>query len=241
MKKFELMIKSIALVLAAFIGKVAFSAAPVTDPAPMNKIREMIQYNLTQRYPGAEIELIGAITVDGNGLPTQNQTIQYQGDTQAGHANFVVSGKFNHQPVQAKVSAQYKAWMQIYYPNQKIRPRQLIEKDQFVLNRIDMSLNKNRAYVGLYVDKRFKFKDIRTRQTILPGRPLLKSAIEKVPDVAKGEHIRLRLMSGQLTLVTRGVVQESAYEGAQVKVTVDQTKKILTGRLVQDKTVEVTL
>ena len=82
---------------------------------------------------------------------------------------------------------------------------------------------------------------LESRQTILEGYFLTTNAVQRLPDVRRGDPVTLKLISGELQLTTQGIAQEPASIRSNVRVMVLKTKKEMVGKLQDSNTVEVKL
>ena len=69
----------------------------------------------------------------------------------------------------------------------------------------------------------------------------LQTAVERVPDVRRGDTVKIRVISGDLKLLTLGIAQENGLTGSKVRVVSRTTNQELVGQLKQDGVVEVKL
>ena len=95
---------------------------------------------------------------------------------------------------------------------------------------------------GQAVFRKNQFPEIvRARQTIMPGTPLLATAVERIPMVKLGDAVTLILRSDSLRVSTKGVVQSAAGVGDMVNVSLPRYNRTFRGRLFEGKLVEVWL
>jgi flagella basal body P-ring formation protein FlgA len=69
----------------------------------------------------------------------------------------------------------------------------------------------------------------------------MSSAVERVPDVRRGDSVRVRIISNGLTLTAQAMASEPGYLNGPVRVLTAQTKRELSGKLVSTGVVEVKL
>jgi flagella basal body P-ring formation protein FlgA len=94
---------------------------------------------------------------------------------------------------------------------------------------------------GVILESGRALTGLQARQTILEGQLLLSSAVERIPDVHRGDVVRVELLSNGLSLVTQGVVEEPGFTGESIHVMASKTKRELMGRLAANGVVEVRL
>jgi flagella basal body P-ring formation protein FlgA len=65
--------------------------------------------------------------------------------------------------------------------------------------------------------------------------------VRRIPDVKKGEWVQIQLISGDVTLSTRGQAEEAGYLNQKLRVTSFGTKRLMEGELKSGGIVEVRL
>jgi flagella basal body P-ring formation protein FlgA len=208
---------------AAFFGGVAASFAGDHRPA--------IAEEIGSRYPGARIE-ITEIAMEGAPVETPvTVTPLLMDEDGKGSARYRIGGQI------ATVS--YHAWVTAPIALRRIRPGERLEKSLFVQKEIDVSRGIAREFRGIMIPRNTDLASLEARNTILEGAYPTTSGVVTIPDVRRGDAVKVRLLSGGLALVTQGIAQESAYLGRQVRVIASSTKAEVTGTLGENRTVEV--
>jgi flagella basal body P-ring formation protein FlgA len=123
----------------------------------------------------------------------------------------------------------------------RIMPGEAIQAAQFIEQEVDVAHGMNHDIRGLIVSPSLELNRLETRQTVLEGQPLLSSEIKRMPDVRRGDPVRIQLVSGSLTLTTLGTASEPGYLDQQVHVMSQKTKRELIGTLLPDNIIEVRL
>lgn len=198
---------------------------------------------LGQEYPGARIEIKSFTLINGSQQPGKEiRRVLVSADDAKGSANLRVESigeESGNRTTEYRV--RFSAWFRAPVAVERIAPKTPLKAEMFRWNDVDLSSGPDRRFRGLILDSDTSFKDLETRQTILEGSFPLIHMVQKIPDVRMGDSVRLRIISGGLTLVTQGVVQESGYRGKSVTVLTKQTKKKLIGKVKDSDTVEVIL
>jgi flagella basal body P-ring formation protein FlgA len=78
-------------------------------------------------------------------------------------------------------------------------------------------------------------------QTIMEGQFLVTSSFRKVPDVRRGDSIRVNIVSNGLILMALGTSEESGYINHSIRVRTGKTKRELVGKLLPGGVIEVKL
>jgi flagella basal body P-ring formation protein FlgA len=135
------------------------------------------------------------------------------------------------------ISVYKKTWI----PNKRIRPGEQLNRADFKLTETDIASGLYREYRGIFLPLEIEFEKLQARGTLIEGTPALMTAIEKIPDIRRGENIRVIITTGTLQVTTHGVAQEPGLIGGQIRILTNTGKKELVGSLKSDKSVEVAL
>ena len=139
------------------------------------------------------------------------------------------------------IQTPFTAWKKALVPIRRIYPNSKIKNEDFKTIEVNVATGSAREYRGIMVQAGTDLLGMQTRQTLLENQFLVTSAIERQPDIKKGEMVRLDLTSGDLTLTTQGTANESASVGERVRVSTMKGKKEVLGILKEDHSVEVKL
>jgi len=131
--------------------------------------------------------------------------------------------------------------MPAFVAKRRVLPGERLVRDTFDQREIDVSQGMARESRGLLLDRGVALETLEARQTILEGSYALSSAVQRVPDVKRGEAVQLRMRSGSVLLSTQGQAEEPGYLEGQIRVMSQKTKRSLVGKLVATGVVEVQL
>jgi flagella basal body P-ring formation protein FlgA len=92
---------------------------------------------------------------------------------------------------------------------------------------------------GLILAPDQPLQGLEARTTTLEGQPLLRSAVQKVPLVRRGEAIRLKVIAGGVSISTPAVAEEPGSLHDRIRVTSSKTKRTLLVELVGKGDAEV--
>ena len=123
----------------------------------------------------------------------------------------------------------------------RIYPNARLKKEDFRIETLNVATGAARNYRGAIIYDENKLEQMETRQSILEGQFVVVNAVQKQPDVRKGETVKLELSSGDLMLTTSAVLQENASIGEKVHVITTKSKKDVVGKVREDHSIEVTL
>jgi flagella basal body P-ring formation protein FlgA len=155
---------------------------------------------------------------------------------------FEVSGTLEDGSERADlIQTPYSAWKKAWVAAKRLYPNTRLKDEDFKISEINVATGPAREYRGVMLPADTRFSGLQTKQTLLEGQFAVTSAVERQPDLRKGDQVRLDLISGDLTLTTQGMAEEPASVGDHVRIMTSKTKKEVVGILKEDRSVEVQL
>jgi len=143
--------------------------------------------------------------------------------------------------VSTKIQTPYQAWIKVPVAARRIYPNTKLKKDDFRIETINAAIGSAHDYRGAILYSDANLDQMESRQSILEGQFVQINAVQRQPDLRKGELVKLELSSGDLILTTSGTIQENASIGERVHVLTSKTKRELIGKILEDRSVEVVL
>jgi flagella basal body P-ring formation protein FlgA len=195
--------------------------------------------DLSRKHPGARIELTGSVRWVKGGLPQKITSVSVLSQTAKGEAFFVARGETLNEYAEGWVP--FAAWVQAQVALRRVLPGERLGSDMFVAQDVNTSSGPAYEYRGVLLPQEQKVSGLEARQTILEGQYLLSSAVQRVPDVRRGDAVKIHLTAGELKLSTMGIAEEPAYLNGRVRVLSGKNKRELVGELHDDGVVEVRL
>ncbi len=138
-----------------------------------------------------------------------------------------------------RIQTPYDALVKVPVAIHRIFPNSKLRKDDFRMETINVSSGTAKDYRGLMIFDLNSLDNLETKQTILENQFVLRSQIQKSPDLRKGETVQVEITSGDLSLMTAATVLENASFGENVRIMTFKTKKEITGKVRVDRSVEV--
>ena len=135
----------------------------------------------------------------------------------------------------------FHAWQNAWFPIKRVKPGEKLVRADFQLKPIDVSIGAVREFRGALVSATADLDQLEATQTLTEGGFLVSTSVNRVPDVRRGDPIKIRLVSGDLSLTTAGQASEPGYLNNHMQVMIQKTKRVILGILVADHTVEVKL
>ncbi|MEK6579048.1 MAG: flagellar basal body P-ring formation chaperone FlgA [Bdellovibrionota bacterium] len=226
----------IGMIIGAFtffqMSKVhAFEIRPTFGSA-----RAKLLIKIQERYPNARIEILGEIHWAGTAGPDAADFIEITQEGK-GEARFTVKNSRES----ADGSVYFAAWMGAHIASKRIAPGEKLNPADFTLQELNVSKGEAYEYRGVILPSNTGLMGLESRQTILPGQFLTRNAVQKTPDLRRGDAVQIRFISGDLSVVTPGMAEEPAYLDDRVKVMAQKTKREFIGKLTETGVVEVKL
>jgi flagella basal body P-ring formation protein FlgA len=236
------------LIWKFFIGSTAFllglgmGAVRADGPAdPADQIR----LEIGSAFPGAKIELIGPIRWTRGESPTTVSQVRYLGENGRGEAQIQVRGVVEDQDVATIATAEgmvpFVANVPAYVASRRVMPGEKIDAGYFMIKPVDVSRGQGRELRGVIFPAGEPLAGLESRQTILEGQFITLSAVQKAPDLRRGDVVNIRILSGDLTVNVQGTAEEPGYLDGRVRVMSAKTKRELVGLLRPGSVVEVQL
>jgi len=232
------MIKQLFKAVSALLALGATIYAGVAR-ADQDAITNQLQSQLQKSYPEAKVEITSSLHFTrGKGM-TETPLVRVLNETARGEVVFSVGGE--HASEYSEGYATFSAWTEARTAIRRIHPGESLTPDLFITQNVNVAQGMAREYRGVILGKSENVAGLQSRQTILEGQLLTSSAIERTPDIRRGDSVQLHLVNGAFELSTIGIAQEPAYLNGSVRVITSKTKRELIGLLRKDGVVEVKL
>jgi flagella basal body P-ring formation protein FlgA len=157
-------------------------------------------------------------------------------------AVFEVSGtNEQNKEISQTIQTPYEAWVKVPVAIHRVYPNAKLKAEDFKIEEMNVASGNIREYRGVLASAQTDFNNMESRQTILENQFVTTPAIQKQPDLRRGDMVKLELVSGELSLTTQGILQEAGSVGDHVRVLTVKTKREITGIVKNDHSVEVNL
>ncbi len=214
-------------------------------------ILEALTRQISENYGSAQVKISGPIewTKQSPGMNlktdlgkinamTTGKSVQILNDNARGELRFSVSGGKGEY---AEGTLPFSAWVPARIAVKRVHPGELLRNEWFITQKINVSSGPAREYRGILLSLDHDLSKLESVQTIMEGQFLTSSAVRNVPDIRRGDSVRIHLIKEGMTLSTQGTAQEPGYVNRQLRVLTGKTKRELLGQLQPDGIVEVKL
>ncbi len=206
--------------------------------AEIDPIENSVRTEIGRRYPNATIEFLAGSTFPVEREGATPKQVRILSENGGGTADYTVTYSDGSS---ALGQARFSAMVPTLVATRRIRPGERLSRDDFSLQPINVAQGLAYQYRGVMLGAKEAVEGLQARQTILEGQYPLSSGVEKVPDIRRGDTVQVKILSGEIQLLTQGLVQEPGYMNQSVRVLTQKTKKELTGHLREGGIVEVKL
>jgi flagella basal body P-ring formation protein FlgA len=203
------------------------------------RLSDSLRHELITNYPGTRIELANDVRWTSGALPEDFESVSFRGETSRGELLFAVTSPSTRKQATGQVS--FSAWAPARIALKRVHPGDKLSAEQFRTQEINVASGMAREYRGVILEPETPVGNLEARQTVLEGQFLLTTAVQRVPDIRRGDSVRVQLTANGLSLSTLGVAEEPAYLNGQVRVMASRTKRELVGKLLPNGIVEVKL
>jgi flagella basal body P-ring formation protein FlgA len=225
----------------AFLIGVGMGVARADDRALGASIRQEI----ADAYPGARIEITGPVVWFRGEPPANVSAVRFLGENGRGEGQIEIRGLNEDGDVAKSVTAEgmvpFSAMVPAHVAIRRVLPGDKLDPDLFLTKSIDVARGQAREMRGILYPGISSVAGLEARQTILEGQALTSSAVQKMPDLRRGDSVSIHLISGGLTLTVPGTSEEPGYLDGRVRVLSAKTKRELVGKLQPGGIVEVQL
>lgn len=237
MRFFGQQLRKVIAVLMLISSVPAIASQKLNDAKMIsgNPLHARIKRELSKRLPDARLELIGDVRWVSEFGSDVISDLRILEDTAKGDVHFTV----NESEGEGWIS--FSAWTPAWVAIKRVFPGQKLSSEMFVLQDVNVASGTAREYRGVLLRKDQELTSLEAKQTVLEGQYALSTAVQRVPDVRKGESVRIQLLSGEVVLNTAGTAEETAYLDGTVRVMIAKTKRQLVGKLRSGGVVEVQL
>jgi flagella basal body P-ring formation protein FlgA len=233
------------LILTTFMATSVFAESATRGLSPSEHLSSLIRMSLTEKIAGTEVripslEKLMAVAPMAN--YSEIKSVRLVVDRANGVAQFEVIGSTSEgKELVEVIQTPYEAWKKVPVATHRIFPNSKLKTEDFKIEEVNVATGSAREFRGVMLPADTNLNELQSKQTILEGQYVVSSAIQKTPDLRKGDTVKLELISGDLTLTTQAVVEESGTVGSQVRVMTTKTKRELMGLVKADHSVELTL
>ncbi len=209
------------------------------------RLSSLVQSTLSEKIAGAEIRIPSLKKLAAQKAITEFteiKSLRLVEDRPSGTAVFEVIGLDQDQKEKSEmIQTPYEAWKRVPVANKRIYPNSRLKNEDFKISEVNVATGMAREYRGIMLPADSNFNQLQTKQTILENQFVVSTAVEKQPDLRKGDTVKLLLVSGDLTLTTQAVAEEPASVGDRIRVMTVKSKREIVGKVSEDHSVEVSL
>lgn len=202
------------------------------------KLAEALKAELSREFPGAKIDLLGPPRWLGGGVVESIASLSVDAHQGKGQARIFAQ---TEEGARVEGVAAFVARTRCYSVTRRISPAEKLSSENLKLKEVDLASGSTHEMRGLILTEDTHVDRLEARQTFLSGQCLTSNGVQRIPDVRRGDTVKIRLISSGLSVVTLGIAEEPAYVNGALRVMASKTKRQLLGKLLPDGLVEVGL
>lgn len=210
----------------------------VASALASESLMTLLKKQISTAYPNSSVDLFEPVQWVRGTPSTEIVSLNYLGDDGRGNAHFIAK---NSEGQDAEGWMGFNAWVTAKIATKRIHPGEALIANLFNTQKVDISKGIGKEYRGVILSDSTEVNGLESIQTILEGQFLISSAVQRVPDVRRGDPVSIHLISGGLTLSTQGVAEEPGYISNTIRVQSRTGKRELIGKLQTGRVVEVIL
>lgn len=205
-----------------------------------------IQRALAERLGANRVEIIQTLSVmPAQPLDEADSAVVLE-ENSRGEARLLVRGTRDaglgvRQPAQAEYRVRYAAWVLGWVATRRVAPGDVLATDTIRVQEINVAEGLAHEYRGVLLPPTEDLSRLEARQTLLEGGFVTTAAVRKIPDLRRGEAVRLDVLSGQVRLSTSATALEPGSINQQVRIQTLKGRRELVGTLKEGAVVEVKL
>ena len=154
--------------------------------------------------------------------------------TRLGHQTIWIEDSESHKQYPVTLTVSVK--VPVFFPKETIPRNVELIKNMFI---VKPQLLKNN-YEKYILDASDLNSTIST-QVIKKDKPLTYHMLKPKPDIIKGDRVNVELVSGQLTVATKGIAKKDGFKGSRTEVLLDRTGKRVYGEVVGSNIIRIIL
>jgi len=240
-KKIELSLFLVFTLFSTFQSSLAAIASG--DLAARGDLEVLLKKEISKNFSGARVQFTSPVQWVRGQLPDQVMTTTFLGTDGKGNAHFNITGihLVDNAEVYAEAWVGFSAWIPGRVSVRRIHPGEPLRPEEFASQQIDISSGQAFEFRGVLLPEDVRVEKLEAVQSILEGQFLLSTAVRNIPDIRRGDSVRIHLKSGELLLTTLGIAEEPGYLKRQVRVMTTKNKREFLGELQAGGIVEVNL
>ncbi len=190
-------------------------------------------------YHSTHVELLSSIQWVKSPLMDSDLQMTLLGDDGYGHIRFSVMADSEGNKGEGWVSA--SVWIAVKVAVRKIRMGESLTEDWFQTKPVNILLGQPREYRDIFYPEKEGVTGFEALQTLSEGQILTNSVIKKIPDIHRGDLVKIYLYSHGIVLRSSGKAEESGYIHSPIKVSTLKDQHLLLGQVKSKGVVEVHL
>ncbi len=231
--------KLVLLFLSLFVFAFLFGYSYAQALEQQVSVNDLIRAEIAQQFPRTQIALSEKLVCQNQELLKTGTSVAWVGESTVGVAK--ISIKNEKLGTSTECTVPFEAQANVRIANRRIYPGERLIANSFQTRGINVAIGEARNLRGVILPADMDIVGLETRQTILEGQMLLSTSVQRVPDIRRGESVKVLFSSNDVVLSTAGMTEEAGFYNDIIHVMTQKSKKQFTGKLLQGGVVEVKL
>ncbi len=223
-----------------------FMILSAASTAARASVAEAIQRSVSERLGANRVEILGA-PILASGQPLDDaEAASVLEENARGEVRVLVrgwrgKGAGPRVASQAEYRVRVAAWVLGWVAGRRVLPGEALVVDALKVQEINVAEGLAHEYRGILLAPTEDLSRLEARQTLIEGGFVTSAAVRKIPDLRRGDVVRLEVISGGVRLSTSALALEPASTQQRVRVQTVKAKRELVGTLKDGGIVEVVL
>ena len=206
----------------------------------------VIQRALAERLGANRVEIIQTLSVTPARPLDDADSASVIEENSRGEARVLVRGWIGREPAtrvaaQAEYRVRHAAWALGWVASRRVAPGERLQVEGLRVQEINVAEGLAHEYRGILLPPTEDLSRLEARQTLVEGGFVTTAAVRKIPDLRRGDTVRLDVVSGDVNLSTSATALEPASLNQPVRVQTVKGKREMLGVLRDGAVVEVRL
>lgn len=215
-------------------------------PGASAGVHEAIQRALAEHLGASRVEILGVLSVQPAQPLDEAENASVLEVNARGEARVLVRGmrgrgNEKREKAQAEYRVKHASWAMGWVAQKRVLPGEALSVDALKIQDVNIAEGLAHEFRGAMLSPSEDLSRLEARQTLLEGGFVTTSAVRKIPDLRRGDAVRLEVLSGEVRLSTAAQALENGNLNQRIRVQAAKSKRELVGVVREGGVVEVRL
>jgi len=215
-------------------------------PSASAGVHEVMQRALAEHLGANRVEILGVLSIQPAQPLDEAESASVLEVNARGEARVLVRGvrgrgAEKREKAQAEYRLKHAAWALGWVAQKRVLPGEALSVDSLKVQDVNIAEGLAHEFRGVMLSPSEDLSRLEARQTLLEGGFVTSSAVRRIPDLRRGDVVRLEVLSGEVRLSTAAQALESGNLNQRIRVQASKSKRELVGVVREGGVVEVKL